>query len=75
MGEPLDAPPLLEAPEIGPVADAVALYEAVANMRPVPIGKSAVLAVALPAAIPLLALFAIEVPIKELLMKILGTLA
>lgn len=73
--EVLDNQSLLEAPEIGPVADAVALYEAVTNMRAAPIGKSAILAVALPAAIPLLALFAIEVPIKELLLKILGTLA
>jgi hypothetical protein len=75
FGERLDDESLLDAPEIGPVADAVALYEAVANMRPVPIGKAAVMAVALPAAIPMLALFSIEVPIKDLLLKILGTLA
>lgn len=75
LREPLEDSPLLEAPEIGPVADVVTLYEAVANMRVAPIGKSAVLAVVLPAAAPLLVLLGIEVPIKELLMKILGTLA
>ena len=75
LGESLDDPSLLEAQEIGPVADTVGLYEAVTNMRAAPIGKSAILAVALPAAIPMLALFAIEIPIKDMLLKILGTLA
>jgi hypothetical protein len=41
----------------------------------VPVGKTAILAVVLPAAIPILALFAIEIPIKEMLLKILGALA
>ncbi|QSA99001.1 hypothetical protein JWZ97_02830 [Methylococcus sp. EFPC2] len=75
LRETLDDPPLLEAPEIGPVADTVSLYDAVAKMRVAPIGKAALLAVAVPAAIPMLALFAIEVPIKDLLLKLLGTLA
>jgi hypothetical protein len=75
VGEPLETPPLLMAPEIGPVADAVTLYESVANMRPAPIGKAAVVAIALPAAIPLLALLAIEIPIRELLIKLMSTLA
>jgi hypothetical protein len=66
---------LLSAPEIGPVADTLALYEAVAKLRPAPIGVRALLAVLLPAAIPFLAVFAIEIPIGELLMKILSTLA
>jgi hypothetical protein len=75
LGESLDDSSLLEAQEIGPVADTVGLYEAVANMRVAPIGKSAVLFVALPALIPMLMLFAIEIPIKEMLLKILGSLA
>jgi hypothetical protein len=75
LRETLDDQSLLDAPEIGPVADTLSLYSAVASMRVLPIGKSAVLAVALPAAIPMLALFAIEVLVKDLLLKILGTLA
>jgi len=74
LGEALDDEPLLQAEEIGPVADTLALYEAVKNMRVAPIGKSAIMGVALPALIPLLALFSIEVPIKDLLMKLLGIL-
>ncbi len=65
---------LLQAPEIGPVADALSLYEAVINMRMMPIGKVAVLSIILPAAIPLIALFSIQVPIKDTLLKILANI-
>ncbi len=74
LGEPMDEHPLLQAPEIGPVADTLSLYEAVTKMRAAPIGKAALLTIALPAALPMLALFAIEVPIKDLLLKIAGIL-
>lgn len=74
LGESLDEDALLQAPEIGPVADTLALYEAVRNMRVAPIGKAAIIGVALPALIPLLALFSIEVPIKDLLKQVLGIL-
>ena len=74
LGETLDDESLLQAPEIGPVADASALYAAVKDMRVAPIGKSAIMGVALPALIPMLALFSIEVPIKDLLTKLLGIL-
>lgn len=73
-GEPPQEHPLLEAPEIGPVADTLSLYEAVGKMRGVPIGKTAVFTIAVPAGIPFLALFAIEVPIKDMLQQILRTL-
>jgi hypothetical protein len=66
--------PLLDAPELGPVADTLTLYEAVTKMRTAPVGKTALFAVALPAAIPMVALFAIEVPIKDMLLKILASL-
>jgi hypothetical protein len=59
--------PLLSAPEVGPVADTVALYEAVQRMRPVPLGRQALLAIAVPALIPFIGVLAIQIPIKELL--------
>ncbi len=65
---------LLSAPEIGPVADTLSLYGAVVSMRPAPIGKRALLTVIAPAALPLLAVFAIEIPIRELIMKLLSTI-
>lgn len=63
-------PPLLSAPEIGPVADTVALYEAVSRMRPVPLGRTALLAIALPVAIPFIAVLAIQIPLRELLQEL-----
>lgn len=72
---PITDEALLSAPELGPVADTVALYDAVASMRTAPIGKRAVLSVLVPAALPLLVVAAIEIPIRELLVKLLATLA
>ena len=65
---------LLQAPEIGPVADTLALYDAVRRMRPVPFGKSTLLAIAVPTLIPILVLLSTQVPIKEVLKKIVGAL-
>jgi hypothetical protein len=73
-GEPVGEPELLSAPELGPVADTLALYGAVRSMRPVPVDRGAILAIALPAALPLLAVLAIQVPLRELLSKVLSAL-
>ena len=67
LGETKRDEPLLSAPEIGPVADTVSLYEAVQRMRPIPLGKAALLAIALPVAIPFIAVLAIQIPLKDLL--------
>jgi hypothetical protein len=74
LGEMEADDPILEAPELGPVADILTLYEAVKKMRVVPIGKSSLLAIALPALIPIAVLFSLQIPIKDLLMKLVGTL-
>lgn len=66
--------PLLEAPEIGSAADAAALYEAVGRMRPLPLGPAALAAVLVPAALPMVAVLAIEVPIGQLFRKLLAAL-
>jgi hypothetical protein len=63
-------PRLLEAPELGPVADVGTLFQAVKQMRTIPVGKRTVMGVALPIIVPLLALFSIEIPIVEMLEKI-----
>ena len=62
--------PLLDAPEIGPVADANAMYDAVKKMRGVPIGKGAILKVLLPIALPFIVVAALQIPLKELLIKL-----
>lgn len=62
---------LLGAPEIGPVADTLALHGAVRAMRSVPFDRGALVAIALPAVLPMLVVLAIRIPIKELLLKVL----
>jgi hypothetical protein len=73
-GEHLGEAPVLDAPEIGPVDDAAAMYEAVAKMRKVPIGKSAVVTIVVPLAIPILIVAALQIPIKDLLLKLVKVL-
>ena len=65
---------LLSAPELGPVADTAALYQSVSQMRGAPIGKQSLVVLALPAILPLLAVVAIQIPIKDILIKLLKTL-
>jgi hypothetical protein len=71
LGDAKADDPLLSAPKIGPVADTLALYEAVQRMRPVPLGKSALLAIAVPVLIPFIGVLAIQIPLKELLQGLL----
>jgi hypothetical protein len=73
--EPIADDSLLGAQEIGPVADTVTLYETVRKMRSAPIGRSSLLMILLAAGVPMLAVLAIEIPIRDLLLKLLKTLA
>jgi hypothetical protein len=72
--EEIGAAPLLDAPEIGPVTDANAMYDAVKAMRPFPISKRSVTAILVPLVLPLLAMAALQIPLKDLLVKLLKTL-
>ena len=65
---------LLEAPEIGPVADTQAIYAAVADMRTVPISKQSVMAVLVPAVLPMVAVVASRIPLKTILLSLLKAL-
>jgi len=65
---------LLQAPEQGPVADTVSLYHAVARTRPVPIGMLALVAGLVPALLPMLPAAAVQVPIKDVVMNLVGVL-
>jgi hypothetical protein len=69
-GREVAAEPILDAPEIGPVADAAAMYEAVVKMRIVPIGKVSIAGILLPVALPLLIVAALQIPLKDLLLKL-----
>jgi hypothetical protein len=74
LGEPVADAPILDASEIGPVADAAAMYDAVKHMRIVPIGKGAIIKILVPIALPLIVVAALQIPLKELLLKLVKTL-
>ena len=69
-GAPVADQELLEPAGVGTVADAAALYGAVKNMRPVPLGKAALLEILVPLAIPFLLLALVQVPLKDLLLAL-----
>jgi hypothetical protein len=74
FGEPVEDKGLLDAPELGPVVDTLSIYEAVKGIRPVPLGTQSVVAVVAPALLPIIPVAAIEVPLKDTLLKLLGVL-
>lgn len=65
---------LLEAPEIGAAADAATLYDAVGRMLPVPLTVPSVLMVALPAALPMLAVASLQIPVATLFRQLVSAL-
>lgn len=70
LGQKIGERAILDAPELGPSADIQALYAAVKNMRTVPIGKSCIMPILVPIALPMIIVAATQMP----LMKILTTL-
>jgi hypothetical protein len=74
LRQPVADAPILDAPEIGPVADAAAMYEAVTKMRVAPIGKASLIKILVPMALPMLVVAALQIPFKELLLKLLKAL-
>ena len=66
---------LLEPEGIGVMADAATYYEAVKNMRVVPIGKATLLAIVVPMAIPFMVLVSLQFPVKSILLTLLNVLA
>ena len=65
---------IMDAPEIGPAADVATLYELTTRMRPLPIGLQPLISVLLPAVAPLLPVATLEIPLKDILAKVLGML-
>lgn len=73
-GEEVKDRSLLEAPELGPSCDIGSIYDSVRSMRALPITKASLMPLALPLALPLLAVSTMEVPIGELIGKVLHSL-
>lgn len=74
-GEDVGEQPLLDAPEIGPLADAEAMYEVVRRMRLMPFGWRSLVGTLLPMAFTALLLYALHAPIRELGLYLLKILA
>jgi hypothetical protein len=74
LGESVETD-LLAAPEIGPVADTIAIYEAVEQMRTSPIGRRTLILVLVPAVLPLVAVAGLEIPLKDVLLTVLKAVA
>ncbi|RZT42474.1 hypothetical protein [Cupriavidus agavae] len=70
----LDDDAMLNANELGATADTQTLYESVTRIRPVILNKGVLLAIAVPAALPMLLLVAGQFPVKETLLKLLTVL-
>jgi len=70
LGQKIGEHDILDAPELGPSADIQTIYAAVKNMRIVPIGKSCIMPIIAPIALPMIIVAATQIP----LMKILTTL-
>jgi hypothetical protein len=66
---------ILSAPEIGPAADVQTLHAMATSMKVVPFGKTQIAAILLPAALPALLVLSLEVPVADLLIKLLKALS
>ena len=64
LREPVDDTPILDAPEIGPVADAATMYDAVTRMRVAPIGKASIVKILVPIALPMIVVAALQIPVQ-----------
>lgn len=75
LNEPVANSELLNAPEIGPMADASAIFQSVQGMRTLAIGKKGLIALTVPLLIPQLVLLSLQIPIKDILLALLRALA
>jgi hypothetical protein len=67
--------PLLGSPDPSSLADAAAVYETTGQMGVVPVSRKDLATVAAAAALPMLPLVALEVPIKDIATRLIGILA
>lgn len=74
LKEDVGSPEILDAPELGPVADVQAVYGAIKSMRRMPIGKLGLAAIVVPAALPMLIVAATQLPLESIVAKVLKTL-
>ena len=74
LGEPMQDNGLLEARELRLLADTIKRYEAVKRVKLAPLGNQSLVAVLAPVLLPMIPVFAIKVPVKDTLLRLLGLL-
>jgi hypothetical protein len=74
QGKPVGDEGLLAAPELGPVADTAAVYDAVKSMRTFLVGKATIVPLVAAAVAPMLAVLALQVPVKDLVLSLIKAL-
>ena len=75
LGEQLDNDAVLNAAELGAVADTATMYDAVTKIRAVPIAVSSLVLVLVPILLPLMIAASTQVPIRAMLLKLLKMIA
>jgi hypothetical protein len=73
-GETLEDDALLNAGELGPVVDIASMHEIVRGIRLVPFNMQPVLMVVVAALLPMVPVLALQIPLKEMLMKLVSLL-
>ncbi len=73
-GAPEAEAPMLEPEGVGPIADAATMFDAVRSMRSLPIGVASIAGIVVPVAVPMLVVATLQIPAKELLLKLLKAL-
>ena len=73
-GKALADDALLNAPELGPIADTQAAYDAVRRMRVFLFQKGSILTLALAAIVPFIVVIALKMPVREILIKLVKVL-
>lgn len=74
IGGEVSEGPVLSSPELGPLTDVNAIYEAAWSARALPLDRESLVPILMPIVIAFLPLLLIEIPLKELAAKILGAL-
>jgi hypothetical protein len=54
------------------VADAAAMFDAVKGMRIAPVGRSSLISILVPIALPLLVIATMQIPVGQLLLKLVN---
>lgn len=67
LGQNIGERDILDSPELGPSADIETIYAAVKNMRMIPIGKSCIMPIIVPIALPMIIVAATQIPLMTIL--------